>query len=65
MMVADRMVVVVTGDDGGASDDCGNDDGDGASADLNTLLICLGLLLACMSVNHMHAWCPQRPEEGI
>jgi hypothetical protein len=25
----------------------------------------MGILLTCMSVNHMHTWYPQRPEEGI
>lgn len=26
---------------------------------------CMGVLLACLSVRLLHAWCPQRPEEGI
>jgi hypothetical protein len=25
----------------------------------------MSVLSACVSVHHMHAWCPQRPEEGI
>lgn len=24
--------------------------------------ICMGVLLACLSVHHMHSWCPERPE---
>lgn len=27
--------------------------------------MCVRDLLACMSVYHVHAWCPQRPEEVI
>lgn len=26
---------------------------------------CMGVLCACMSVHHVHAWCLKRPEEGI
>lgn len=25
----------------------------------------MAVLCACMSVYHMHAWCLQRPEEGV
>lgn len=25
----------------------------------------IGILPTCMSVHHLHVWCPQRPEEGI
>jgi hypothetical protein len=25
----------------------------------------MGVLLACMSVHHVCAWCPQRAEEGV
>jgi hypothetical protein len=28
-------------------------------------LMCMNVLPPCMYVHHMHAWCPQRPEEGI
>lgn len=27
--------------------------------------MCMGALSACMSVNHVCAWCAQRPEKGI
>lgn len=27
--------------------------------------MCMGVLLVCMSVHHMCAWCPQNSEEGI
>lgn len=26
---------------------------------------CVGALSACMSVYHLHAWCPWRSEEGV
>ena len=29
------------------------------------IFTCMGVLPAWMSVHHMHAWCPSRPEEGI
>ena len=25
----------------------------------------MGISLACVFVHHIHAWCPQRPEEGM
>lgn len=30
-----------------------------------TYLYVNGCFAPCMSVNHMHSWCPKRPEEGI
>jgi hypothetical protein len=27
--------------------------------------MCLSVLPACASVHHFHAWCLQRPEEGV
>lgn len=27
--------------------------------------MCTGVLSACMSMHHMHAWCPRRPEKGV
>ena len=27
--------------------------------------MCMNVLLACLSVYHMHAWSLQKPEEGI
>ena len=27
--------------------------------------MCMGVLPACMSVNHLHAWDPRRPEDDI
>jgi hypothetical protein len=27
--------------------------------------MCIGVLLACLSVHHVHVWCLWRPEEGV
>lgn len=27
--------------------------------------MCMGILSACISLYHVHAWCPWCPEEGI
>lgn len=27
--------------------------------------MCMGILLACLSVYNVHVWCPWRPEESI
>ena len=32
---------------------------------LNYLFTCMGVLLACMSVHHMCAWCVCKLEEGV
>jgi hypothetical protein len=29
------------------------------------LSVCMDVLPACISVHHLYAWCPQKPEEGI
>lgn len=29
------------------------------------IFICMGVLLACVFVYHMHVWCLQSPEEGM
>lgn len=26
-------------------------------------MMCTGVLPLCLPIHHMHAWCPQRPEE--
>lgn len=28
-------------------------------------LMCMNVLLACLYVYHMYAWCPQRSEEDV
>lgn len=33
--------------------------------DLFYYLICMSVLLACTSIQHMHVWCLLKPEEGI
>jgi hypothetical protein len=27
--------------------------------------MCMNILSACVSVNHLHTWYPRRPEEGV
>lgn len=36
-----------------------------SSSSLSLFLLCVDVLFACISVNHMHAWCPWKPEEDV